>query len=368
MHTIYLDHAATTPPAPQVIEAVAQCMRECTANPSAAYSAAGEARKVLRQTRQVLASAIGCDRNELTFTSGGTEANNWVFAGMEGKHVVISAIEHASVLEAAGAHKCHITLVEPDANGVILPEAVEKAITPDTALISVQYVNNETGVIHPVEEIGRLARSRRILLHCDAVQAFGHIPVSVKQIHADFMSASAHKLYGPRGVGFLYIRTGIGHTALIHGGGQENGRRSGTENVPAIAGFKVAAELAMIDLQQRALWEQALVRSLIQELHTSIPGCRMLGADANRVPGVCAVLLPGLPSEYAIAKLDLAGIQLSGGAACAARLAQPSHVYRAMGLSEKDAACVLRFSPGRATTESDIKTTVQTLTALYGSL
>lgn len=368
MHTIYLDHAATTPPAPQVIEAVAQCMRECTANPSAAYAAAGEARKVLRQTRQVLASAIGCDRNELTFTSGGTEANNWVFAGLEGKHVVLSAIEHASVLEAAAAHRCRITLVEPDANGVILPEAVEKAIAPDTALISVQYANNETGVIHPVEEIGRLARSRRILLHCDAVQAFGHIPVSVKQIHADFMSASAHKLYGPRGIGFLYIRAGIGHPALIHGGGQENGWRSGTENVPAVAGFKVATELAMSDLEQRAHREQALVHSLMQALCTAIPGVRMLGAEAHRAPGVCAVLLPGLPSEYAIAKLDLAGIQLSGGAACAARLAQPSHVYRAIGLSEKDAACVLRFSPGRATSESDIQTTAQTLIALCKSL
>ncbi len=367
MHTIYLDHAATTPPAQQVIEAVAESMRLHTANPSAAYSAAGEGRRVLRQTREVLSKAIVCDRNELFFTSGGTEANNWVLEGFRGKHVVISAIEHASVLEAATGKNCAVTLVQPDINGIITPENIEKALRPDTALISVQFSNNETGVLQPVEQIGQLARSRRILYHCDAVQAFGHMPVDVRRIRADLLSASAHKLYGPRGIGFLYIRSGVKLPALLLGGGQENGRRSGTENIPAVAGFGTAAALALADMESSAIHEKKLLSRLTDMLCAAIPGARVLGGDAERAPGVCAVLLPGLSSEYAIAQLDLMGIQVSGGAACAARLAQPSHVYMAMGLSESDAACVLRFSPGRCTTEEDICTAGKAVIEIYRS-
>jgi cysteine desulfurase len=348
-----------------VIDAVAESMRCHTANPSAAYSAAGEGRKALRQARELLSRAIGCDRAELFFTSGGTEANNWAFEGVRGKHVVVSAIEHSSVLEAARARGCRVSLVMSDANGVITPEAVEQALQPDTALISVQLINNETGVVHPVGQIGKLARSRRILYHCDAVQAFGHIPLNVKTICADLLSASGHKLYGPRGAGFLYVRSGVQLPALISGGGQENGRRSGTENIPAIAGFRVAAELALADLEERAARERGLVAQLTEALCTAIPGAKVLGEHVDRAPGVCAVLLPGLSSEYAIAQLDLMGIQVSGGAACAARLAQPSHVYRAMGLGEPEAACVLRFSPGRSTTTEEIRAAADAVIEVY---
>lgn len=365
MHTIYLDHAATTPPDPRVIDAVAESMRCHTANPSAAYSAAGEGRKVLRQTRELLSRAVGCDRAELFFTSGGTEANNWVFEAVRGKHVVLSAIEHSSVLEAARARGCRVSLVMPDANGVITPEAVEQALQPETALISVQLINNETGVVQPAEKIGQLARSRRILYHCDAVQAFGHVPFNVKSLRTDILSASAHKLYGPRGIGFLYVRSGVQLPALLSGGGQENGRRSGTENIPAIAGFRVAAELAVNDLEERAERERQLISQLTETLCAAIPGAVVLGEHAERAPGVCAVLLPGFPSEYAIAQLDLMGIQVSGGAACAARLAQPSHVYHAMGLNEQDAACVLRFSPGRNTTAEEIQTAANAVIEVY---
>ncbi len=362
---IYLDHAATTPPAPEVIQAMADCMRTVYANPSAAYSAAGDARRVVRLARTALGRMIGCDRNELFFTSGGTEANNWALSGARGKHVVVSAMEHSSVLEAAKQYGCRVTLVQPDRNGIVQPQAIEAALQPDTALISLQYANNETGILQPVEAVGQLARSRRILFHCDAVQALGHLPLDVRAIQADFLSASAHKLYGPQGIGFLYIRSGVALPALLAGGGQENGRRSGTENVAAIEGFRIAAELAQADLSQRAIRERSLIDLLLRRLRAQIPALQLLGGKAQRTPGVCAIYLPGLPSEIAIAKLDLQGVLVSGGAACAATSAEPSHVYRAMGLSPEEAACVLRISPGRNTTEADILQAADAIFSVY---
>lgn len=362
---IYLDHAATAPTAPQVIEAVAQSMRMYTANPSAAYGEAGKARKEIRLTKDLLSGMLGCDRNELFFTSGGTEANNWVFFNYSGMHVVLSAIEHTSVIRSAEQHGCRCTFVPPDENGIIRPEAIARAIEPDTKLISVQFANNETGILQPVEQIGEIAKSRKIPFHCDAIQAFGHVPVNVKEIRCDLLSVSAHKIYGPRGIGFLYIRSGLPFQAMIHGGGQENDRRSGTENIPAISGFRTAAELALSDMALRDAHERSLIDLLLSRLTSAIPGCRVLGGNARRAPGICAVCLPGLPAEYAIAKLDMQGIMVSGGAACAAHSAAPSHVYTAMGLSLEEAACVLRFSPGRTTTAEEIITASDALIRLY---
>jgi len=364
---VYLDYAATTPPAPAVIEAVAECMRSHIANPSAAYSAAGSARRVLRMAKQTLSQMIGCDRNELFFTSGGTEANNWAFCNLSGKHVILSAIEHSSVLEAARNQGCRVTLIQPDENGVIQPEAVEKAIQADTSLISVHYANNETGVLQPVEQIGTLARKHRILFHCDAVQALGHVMLNVQKLPVDLLSASAHKLYGPRGIGFLYIRSGVTLPPLIAGGGQENNRRSGTENIPAIEGFRLAAELAMKDMEQRSIQEKDMLTHLFKLLKSQIPHAIWLGEQAERVPGICAVLLPGLPSEIAIAKLDMQGIMVSGGAACAASSGRPSHVYTAMGLSGDEASCVLRFSAGRHTKLDEIERAASELIGIYQS-
>ena len=358
---IYLDHAATTPAAPQVIEAVAASMRSYAANPSAAYSEAGKARKELRLAKETLSQAIGCDRNELFFTSGGTEANNWVFHAHRGQHVVLSAIEHSSVIQAAEKNGCRCTLITPDRYGVIQPEAVARAIQPDTKLISVQAANNETGVIQPTEQIWAVAKQHRILFHCDAVQAFGHIPTDVKRIGCDLLSVSAHKLYGPRGIGFLYIRSGIALPAMLHGGGQENGRRSGTENIPAISGFRIAVDLALKDMHLREMREKLLLEQFISRLFAAVPACRLLGESALRVPGICAIRIPGLPAEYAISKLDMQGIMVSGGAACASHSAAPSHVYTAMGLTPEEAACVLRISPGRATTEEDMLTACDAL-------
>ena len=357
---IYLDHAAATPVDERVLDAMLTCMRDTFYNPSAAYSAAGRARRTQRIARQQLARMLGCDQSEVFFTSGGTEGNNWAMQAARGRHAVVSAIEHASVLEAAKAYAASVTLVAPDAEGVIAPAAVEAAIRPDTALISVQWANNETGVLQPVREIARIARKHGVLFHTDAVQAFGHVPVCVESI--DLLTLSAHKLYGPRGAGCLYIRTGAKLPALLFGGEQEGGRRAGTENTPAICGLGVAASLAEADLQERAQRERALLALFMQELAGC--GIHMLGEGAERLPGVMALHVPGHESERLIAGMDLKGIQISGGAACAAGNALPSHVYRAMGLDERSARCVIRISVGRGNTEEDVKQAAAALRSL----
>ena len=348
--SIYLDHAATTPADERVIEAMAQCMRECYANPSAAYSFAGQARKAQRLARQTVSRILGCDQNAVFFTSGGTESNNWAMQVAKGKHAVLSATEHASVLEAAKVYAASFTLVQPDENGLIRPERVEAAMRPDTALVSVQWANNETGVIQPVRPIARIAHKYGVLFHTDAVQAFGHVPVDVQEI--DLLSLSAHKFYGPRGVGCLFVKSGVSLPALLHGGEQEGGLRAGTENTPAICGLGKAAELAEKDMEERAAREKTLLQRFVQSLGSS--RVRVLGEQGERLPGVMALHIPGHESEMLIARLDLKGIQVSGGAACAAGSGEPSHVYRAMGLSDREAKCVLRISVGRANTEEDI--------------
>ena len=365
---IYLDHAATTPPDGRVIEAMAQCMCESWQNPSAAYAAAGIARRALRQARQAMAALLNADASQVLFTSGGTEANNQAMLPARGGHAVISAIEHASVLNAARAICGEVTLVPPDGAGQISPEAVSRALRPETRLISVQLANNETGVLQSVAAIGALARERRIPYHCDAVQAFGHVPVDVRAMNIDLLSLSGHKLYGPRGAGALYVRQGVLLPPLLRGGGQELGLRAGTENLPAIVGLGVAAELARKDMEAEAAREQALLAAFAANLRSRIPACRILGEGAPHLPGLMAALLPGLPSERAIAELDLMGIQLSGGAACASREHEVSHVYTAMGLSRLDAACVLRISIGRSTDAQALNTAAEAIEKVYKSV
>lgn len=351
---IYLDHAATTFPEEAVLLAMADVMRSVPFNASAAYSAAGEARRIHRQCRRQLASMLSCDHTQLIFTSGGTEGNNQVVRSFAGQHVVLSAIEHASVLEAAKAAGCAITLVMPDDTGWISPKAVKRALRPETKLVCLMAACNETGVIQPVDEVYSITKAQHIHLHVDAVQAFGHIPVSCRS--CDSLSISAHKLYGPRGAGALYIRGGTAVSPLLAGGGQENGLRAGTENTPAICGFHVAAQMADEDMQPRSEREHLLMDTLWGELSSHVSGIRLLGEGRKRLPGVAAFLLPGVTSEETIAALDLAGIMISGGAACAAHSGTPSHVYTAMGLSPRDAARVIRVSIGRHTTAAQLHT------------
>ncbi len=362
---IYLDHAATTPPDERVIEAMSACLRGAWQNPGAAYSAAGEARRVLRRARQTLADMLNAEAQEILFTSGGTEGNNQALALARGGHAVIGAAEHASVLNAAKRIGCAVTLVPPDPSGVVSAESVGRALRPDTRLICVQLANNETGVVQPVREIGALARAARVPFLCDAVQAFGRVPVDVKAMNIDLLTISAHKFYGPRGAGCLYARQGVPVAPLIDGGGQEFGLRSGTENVAAVEGMRVAAELAAADMPAEAERERALTGHFIKRLSALVPAARILGADAPRLPGLVAVLMPGLSSEQAIADLDLMGVQVSGGAACAARSRDVSHVYRAMGLSDADARCVLRISVGRGTTADDLTTAAEAVAEVY---
>ncbi|MBQ8653757.1 MAG: cysteine desulfurase [Clostridia bacterium] len=360
---IYLDHAASTRPEAEVVSAVSECMLNVYANPSSAYAAAGEARREMRRCRRVIASMAGCDPAGVILTSGGTESNNIVLRSAAGRHVVLSAGEHSSVLEAARAWGCDVTLAPLDDQGVVQADAVERALRSDTALIALQWANNETGVLQPVEAVGRLARERRIPFHADAVQAFGHVPVSLRW--CDSLSLSAHKFCGPRGAGALCVRQGVKLQPLISGGGQEMNLRAGTENVPAVCGMRVAAEMAAADMQERSRREGELMQDLLRRLTDRIPGARLLGEKAQRLPGVAAVYLPGLSSEMAIAQLDLMGVMVSGGAACAASSAEASHVYRAMELTEKEARQVIRISAGRHTTGEETAAAAEAIVAVW---
>lgn len=348
---IYLDHAATTVPDASVIGAMAACMRAQPYNASSAYSAAGDARRIHRLARRHIAAMLACPPENLYFTSGGTEANNWVVRAFAGKHMVVSAIEHHSVLLPARAFG-RVSLVRPDASGFVSPQAIEEALTPDTRLVCLQAANNETGVIQPIREVYALCKARRVHLHVDAVQAFGHIPISAE--FCDSMSLSAHKLYGPRGVGALYIRSGAVLPSLLLGGNQESGMRAGTENTPAICGFDTAAQLANEDMDQRIQRESELLHSFVMRIQSMLSGCTLLGESRSRLPGVCALHLPGISAEAAIAALDLKGVMISGGAACASHSGEPSHVYTAMGLTAREAASVIRVSIGRHTTEGQL--------------
>ena len=354
--SIYLDYAATTPTDERVIDSMCLCMRELFGNPSAVYASADAARREMRLARRAVAALLHADAQEVYFTSGGTESNAWALSACAGKHAVISAIEHASVMEAARRYASSVTYVQPDSDGVIQPAAVAAALRPDTALISVQWANNETGVIQPIREISALSRGRA-LLHADAVQAFGHVPVDASL--CDLMSVSAHKLYGPRGAGALYVRTGVSLPALIPGGGQESGLRAGTENTPAIRGFGTAAELANADMSPRADQEREMMNFFVENLR--IPDLRILGQESSRLPGVMALYLPGQSAERLIAQMDLRGIEISGGAACAAQSHKPSHVFLAMGLTEREALSVIRVSIGRGITKEALAHAAQTL-------
>ena len=358
--TIYLDHAATTQPEEDVILAMAQAMRDAPYNASAAYSAAGAARRMHRLCRAQLASMLACDPQEIFFTSRGTESNNWAVQSFSGSHMVVSSIEHHSVIEAARAYASCVTLVDPDESGRVSPDAIAAAIQTDTKLVCLQAANNETGVIQPIEEVYAITRARSIHLHTDAVSAFGHMPLDAH--FCDSMSLSAHKLYGPRGIGALFVRSSAAIRPLLRGGMQESGMRAGTENTPAIHGFHVAAALAQQDLTARALREQTLLGAFISRLKAS--GISLLGEGSARLPGICALHLPGVSAEQAIAALDLRGILVSGGAACASQSGMPSHVYTAMGLSPKEASSVIRVSIGRHTTSEELTYAAQAIESL----
>ncbi len=377
MNRIYLDHAATTPVSESVLSEMMPFFRNCWGNASAVYATGREARKAIEKARKQVAEAIGAEPREILFTGGGSESDNLAVKGTafalreKGKHIITTAIEHPAVLNT-----CHwlekqgfeITYVKPEPTGVIDPAKVLACIRDETVLISMMAANNEIGTIEPVAEIGAIAKERDILFHTDAVQAVGAIPVNVQKWNADLLSISAHKFYGPKGTGALYVRRGTRIDSLIHGGEQERGLRAGTENVPAIVGLGKAIETADRDLEKNAE-ETALLRDrLVNGIMAEIPGARLNGTMAGRLPNNCNISFDGIDGEALLLRLDLAGIAASSGSACTAGNQEISHVLKAIGLTENEAKGSLRLTTGTGNTEKEMDETVRTISEIVKDL
>ncbi|MFN2568415.1 MAG: cysteine desulfurase family protein [Candidatus Dormibacteria bacterium] len=365
--TIYLDHAATTPIAPEARDAVLALLTEEFGNPSSLHSRGRAARVAADAARDRLAAVLGCGHGELVFTSGGTEANNLAIRGVldrhrdRGRHVVVSTIEHDSVLATTaaltGLGRAEATLVGPDAGGRVSPEDIAAAVRPETILVSVMLVNNEVGTVQDVGAIASLVRERNpeTLIHADAVQALGRIPVNVAELGVDLLSLSGHKVYGPKGVGALYIRRGTLIAAQLTGGGQERNRRSGTENTAGIAGFGRAVEVAEARRPADAPRLTGLARGLMDAVTAAVPDVVVTGASGPaRAPGFATLAFPGARTDLLLTVLDRHGICASGGSACSSGASIPSHVLGAMGLPPHVAGGALRLTPGRGTTEADM--------------
>ncbi len=364
---IYLDHAATTPPSPAAVAAMQHALEECWGNPSSIHAEGQQARTILDGARDALAAFTGTAARNVIFTASGTEADNLALTGIvgrwsssRGKHVIVSAIEHEAVLSTAEALSesgaAEVSLVYPDSNGVIQPEAVLEAMRPDTVLVSIMYVNNETGVIQDIPAISNAVHAKRAetFVHTDAVQGAGYLSCDMNALGVDLLSLSSHKLYGPKGAGCLVLRDGTFVAPLIHGGGQERNRRSGTEAIPAIAGFAAAvAELA----ENRNSWCDAMERlraKLSDDVRKKLPETIIPGEQAPRVPSCASFVFPGIRNELLLTRLDTAGISASGGSACSAGTTLPSHVLTAMGFPEDDARGLLRCTLGHTTTQDDV--------------
>ncbi|MCS7172999.1 MAG: cysteine desulfurase NifS [Armatimonadetes bacterium] len=363
MRRIYLDHASTTPLDPRVLEAMLPYFSERFGNASSVHVLGQEARAAVDEARSILARALGAQPSEVVFTSGATEANNWAILGVawanegRGRHIVTSAIEHHAVLEPCRfleERGWEVTYLPVDRYGRVGPEDVRRAIRDDTVLVSVMHANNEIGTLQPIPEIARICRERGVLVHTDATQSFGAMPLQVDELGVDLLSASAHKRYGPKGVGLLYVRKGTRIAPLLRGGAQERGRRAGTENVPGIVGFGRAVEIALREREAEQARVQRLRDRLIQGL-LRIESAHLNGHPTERLPNNVNVSFEGTDSETLLVNLDLAGIAASSGSACTAGSLEPSHVLRAIGLPEGLARGTVRFTLGRWTTEEEVE-------------
>lgn len=368
---IYLDYAASSPPWPEAAQAVCQSMLSEFGNPGALHRAGGQARSLLQQSRKTIAGLLEVRPEEVFFTSGGTEANNWAVkkgCAPGRKHIVASAAEHKSVLEPLKqlqAEGYSVTLVSPGRDGILSPDAVKAALRPDTGLVCVQAVNNETGVMQDVAGLAAVVRSRGARFLCDGVQSFGHVRQPLNK--ADFLSLSAHKLGGPRGVGCLIVRYPHSILPLIDGGGQEFGARSGTENTAGIAGFARAAQLSCRILEEESPRLEHLSRALLAGLREVCPSMEVNGSEEQGFPGIRSCWFPGIPAEEMVLRLDSMGICLSPGAACAARDPRPSHVLLSMGYPEQRARQSVRFSLGARTTMEEIEETIRAVKAVINN-
>jgi cysteine desulfurase len=392
---IYLDHAATTRPAPEVLEAMLPYYTERFGNASSLYGLGRESRKAVEHARELAAAFFGCRPQEILFTSGGSEADNLAVRGVmwalreRGDHLITTEVEHHAVINAAQALEgqgFRVTYLRPDRRGFVSAEQVREAITERTVLISVMHGNNEVGTILPVAEIGRVARERGVLFHTDAVQTVGQLPLSVRGMPCDLLSMSAHKVYGPKGVGLLYRRIGVPLATQISGGDQEFGQRAGTENVPGIVGLGKALELAFQSLQSGEPQRLGTLRDrLVRGVLEGVSGAELTGADCDgalplpspplpysstqaRLPNHASFRFPGIEGEPLLLNLDMRGICGSSGAACASGEIEPSHVLLAMGYTRAEAHGALRLTLGRENTEEEIEQVVAALPPLVESL
>ena len=377
MRRIYLDYAATTPTHPEVVKTMLPYFSEVSGNPSSIYSYGQEAKGAIEEARGKVADLIRAQSEEIVFTSGGTEADNFAIKGVayakepKGNHIITSSIEHHAVIETCKfleRRGFRVTYLPVDEYGLVDPDDVRRAITDKTILISVMHANNEVGTIEPIAEIGRIAREAGIYFHTDAVQTVGHIPVNADELGADLLSMSAHKLYGPKGVGALYIRKGTKLIPFMHGGEQERRRRASTENVPGIVGFGRAVELAQQEMRQEAKRLAYLRDKLIKGLIEGIDHSRLNGHPLNRLPNNVNISIEFVEGESMLLNLDLEGICASTGSACSSSSLEPSHVLLALGLSPEQAHGSLRFSLGKWTTEEEIGRVLEVLPKIVAKL
>ncbi|MBS5798421.1 MAG: cysteine desulfurase NifS [Clostridiales bacterium] len=373
MNRIYLDHAATTPVKPEVLDAMMPYFTQSFGNPSSIYQVAQINKKAIDDARETIAKHLGANTNEIFFTSGGTEADNWAIKGIveanknKGNHIITTKIEHHAVL-----HTCEylekqgfeVTYLDVNEEGVIDLEALKAAIKDTTILISIMYANNEVGTIMPIKEIGAIAKEHGIAFHTDAVQAIGQVRIDVKEQNIDALSLSGHKIYGPKGIGVLYIRRGLRITNLIHGGAQERGRRAGTENVPAIVGIAKAMELAYTDLEAKNERIKGLRDKLMNGILESIPYSKLNGSSTNRLVNNVNIGFEFVEGESLLLLLDMNGVAASSGSACTSGSLDPSHVLLALGLPHEKAHGSLRLTLGEGTTEQEVDYVLEKLPAI----
>ena len=374
---IYLDNAATTKTAPEVVEAMLPYFTEHFGNPSSVYGFAAANKEVITRQREIIADTLGAKSNEIYFTAGGSESDNWALIATaeayasKGKHLITSKIEHHAIL-----HTCEylekkgfeVTYLDVDENGIVDLEQLKSAIREDTILISIMYANNEIGTIQPIREIGAIAHEHGILFHTDAVQAFGQVPINGDEDQIDMLSASGHKLNGPKGIGFLYIRKGVKIRSFIHGGAQERRRRAGTENVPGIVGFGKAVERAVSTMEARTKKERELRDYLIERIEKEIPYCRLNGDRTKRLPNNVNFSFRFIEGESLLIMLDMKGICASSGSACTSGSLDPSHVLLAIGLPHEIAHGSLRMTLSEETTKEDLDYVVENLKEIVGNL
>ena len=374
---IYLDNAATTKVADSVVDAMLPYFKEYYGNASSIYQLGAKSKEALDESREYIAGTLGAKTNEIYFTAGGSESDNWAIKAtadayaQKGKHIITSAIEHHAVLhtcEYLEKHGYEVTYVGVDENGVIKLDELTAAIRPDTILISVMFANNEIGTIQPIKEIGEIAKEHDILFHTDAVQAYAQVPINVDEMHIDMLSASGHKLNGPKGIGFLYIRKGIKIRSFVHGGQQERGRRAGTENIPGIVGLAAAAKRSFSMLEEKMKKEIELRDYLISRIEAEIPYCRLNGDRKKRLPNNVNFSFQFIEGESMLILLDSKGIAASSGSACTSGSLDPSHVLLAIGLPHEIAHGSLRLTLSEENTKEEMDYVVEQLTAILERL